>query len=35
MKFSKSRNSQNNEILGFEKKLKKTIYFSLIKWKKK
>ena len=30
MKFSK-----NNEILGFEKILKKTIYFSLIKWKKK
>ena len=30
MKFSK-----NNEILGFEKIKKKTIYFPLIKWKKK
>ena len=35
MKFSKSKILKNNEILGFEKNLKKTIYFSLIKWKKK
>ena len=35
MKFSKSRNSQNNEILGFEKKFKKNYLFFSYKMEKK